>query len=69
VFAQQAVPDDLDQVGETGDGEVGQHAALDDESPLGSADLAFDHAGERTVTDGGAVVGQTTLLTNQPALV
>jgi hypothetical protein len=25
----QAVPDDLDQVGEAGDGEVGQHAALE----------------------------------------
>ncbi len=25
----QAVPDDLDQVGEAGDGEVGEHAALE----------------------------------------
>jgi hypothetical protein len=25
----QAVPDDLDQVGEAGDGQVGQHAALE----------------------------------------
>src|SRR5262249_20599358 len=31
----------------------------------GSADLTFDHAGERAVADGGAVVGQMAL----PALV
>jgi len=35
----------------------------------GSADLTFDHTGERSVTDGSAVVGQMALLAQQPALV
>src|SRR5215469_5783249 len=35
----------------------------------GSADLTFDHAGECTVTDGGAVITQTALLAKLPALV
>src|SRR6516225_5287723 len=33
------------------------------------ADLTFDHAGERAVTDGGPVAGHMTLLAQQPALV
>ena len=35
----------------------------------GSADLTFDHAGERAVTGGGAVVGQLAPLAQQPALI
>jgi hypothetical protein len=33
-----------------------------------SMGLTFDHAGERTVTDGGAVIGQVALLAGEPAL-
>jgi len=33
-----------------------------------STGLTFDHAGERTVTDGGAVIGQVALPAGEPAL-
>jgi hypothetical protein len=35
----------------------------------GSAGPAFDHAGELTVTDGGAFIGRVALLIKHPALV